>query len=66
MLTLVYLVHGVDGHHDQHMHNVMRVQVEVDQAGEPLFGYSHSTNSTAQYGDAILKRGKRMFVRDLY
>jgi len=40
-------MHRVDSHDDQHMHNVVRVQIKIDQTGKPLFWNAHGANGAS-------------------
>jgi len=56
-------MHRVDCHNDQHMHNVVGVQIEVDQTRKPLFRYAHSTYGASQNRNTILQQtGKNVRV----
>jgi len=49
------LVHEVYGSHHQHVHDVVRVEQEVQFAREPFFRYIHGSDVTSDDGDEILQ-----------
>lgn len=56
-----YLVHGVDGQHNQHVHDVVRVEAAVHRAGEPLLRDVHRADHAATQGNCILETHHRNF-----
>lgn len=50
-----YLVHRIDGEHNEHVHDVMRVEAAVHCTGEPFLGDVHGANHAASQGYCVLK-----------
>jgi hypothetical protein len=53
-------MHRIDGDDDQDVHDVVRVEIEVQASGKPFLRDVHSPNSSTEHGYAILntKGGK--------
>lgn len=37
-------MHGIDGEHDEHVHDVVRVEAAVHSTGEPFLGNVHGAD----------------------
>lgn len=51
----VYLVHRIDGEHNEHVHDVVRVEAAVHCTGEPFLGDVHGADYAAAQGHCVLK-----------
>lgn len=48
------VMHLNDGHEDQHVHDVMRVEEEIEFAGKVALGHAESSDDTSQYCYGVL------------
>jgi hypothetical protein len=50
-----HLMHRVDRNHDQDVHDIVRVEIIIQAAWKPFFGYVHCSDGTAEYRNSVLK-----------
>lgn len=65
VVTVGHLVHGVDGEHDEHVHDVVRVEAAVHGAGEPLLRNVHGADHTAAQRHRVLGTKSQIQYRAL-
>lgn len=56
------VVHVNDGHEDEHVHDVVRVEEEIEPAGEVALGHAQSPYDAAEDRDGVLHRMRKQHV----
>lgn len=62
LLINSYLMHWINGHNDENMHDIVRVEIVVQTPGKPFLGNMHGPNCSTKHWYAILGMGRKTRV----